>query len=97
MQWCTIVAKSDLHRQLVNLFASKLNLTVPSIDMDLIGSGLLDSLKLIDLLMELEQEWRVKISLDDLEVDHFRSISSIAAFLMSKGCDSGELPLQHVS
>jgi methoxymalonate biosynthesis acyl carrier protein len=93
----TMISEIDLHWQLMHLFASKMNLTVASIDTDLIGSGLLDSLKLIDLLLQLEQEYGVEISLDDLEVDNFRSIASIAAFVARRDGDFKETILERES
>jgi acyl carrier protein len=76
-----MISEFDLHQHLTNLFAQKMNLAVASIETDLIGSGLLDSLALVDLLAQLEHEFGVQISLDELEVDNFRSIASIAAFV----------------
>lgn len=76
-----MISEFDLHQHLTNLFAQKMNLAVASIETDLIGSGLLDSLALVDLLAQLEHEFSLQISLDELEVDNFRSIASIAAFV----------------
>ena len=76
-----MVSEIDLHQHLTNLFAQKLNLAVASIETDLLGSGLLDSLALVDLLVQLEHDFGLQISLDELEVDNFRSIASIAAFV----------------
>ena len=76
-----MVSEIDLHQHLTNLFAQKLNLAVTSIETDLLGSGLLDSLALVDLLVQLEHDFGLQISLDELEVDNFRSIASIAAFV----------------
>ena len=40
------------HQQLTELFARKLNLDVPSVDTDLMETGLLDSLALVELLAQ---------------------------------------------
>jgi acyl carrier protein len=53
-------------------------------DADLLGAGLLDSLALVDLLVNIEQEFGLEISLDTLEIDSFRSIDSIAEFIRSQ-------------
>lgn len=68
-------------QKLSDLFARKLNLEVPSVESDLIGTGLLDSLALVELLAQLEETFGVSISADDLELDNFRSIASIARFV----------------
>jgi acyl carrier protein len=76
---------TQLHAQLTELFATKLNLDVPSADTDLMETGMLDSLALVDLLVHLEQEFGVQISLDVLEIDNFRSIRTIADFISVYG------------
>jgi acyl carrier protein len=58
-----------------------LSLEVSSVDTDLLGTGLLDSLALVELLAELEETFGVSISTDDLELENFRSIDSIAGFV----------------
>jgi acyl carrier protein len=70
-----------VHQKLTELFARKLNLEVSSIHTDLVGTGLLDSLALVELLAQLEETFGVSISTDDLELENFRSIASIAGFV----------------
>jgi acyl carrier protein len=53
----------------------------PTPETDLIDSGLLDSLSLVELLFALEQEFQLSIPLDNLELDAFRTIDSIASFV----------------
>jgi acyl carrier protein len=70
-----------VHQKLTELFENKLNLEVSSVDTDLLGTGLLDSLALVELLAQLEETFGVSISMDDLELENFRSIASIAGFV----------------
>ena len=72
------------HQQLTELFARKLNVDVPSVDTDLMETGLLDSLTLVELLAQLEETFGVSISIDDLEFENFRSIASIAGFVAQR-------------
>jgi acyl carrier protein len=60
---------------------------VSSVHEDLIETGLMDSLKIVELLMELENRFLLKIPLEDLEVEIFRSVASIAR-LMAHLCAS---------
>ena len=76
-----MIQHHGVHRKLTELFAKKLSLEVPSVDTDLVGTGLLDSLSLVELLAELEESFGVSISTDDLELENFRSIASIAGFV----------------
>jgi acyl carrier protein len=73
-----------LKRQLVRLFAEKLNIEVPSVETDLIDTGLVDSLTFVEFLAQLEKEFGVQVSLEDLEIDRFRTISRIAGFIATK-------------
>jgi acyl carrier protein len=76
-----MIEHNGVHQQLTELFAKKMNLEVSSVDTDLVGSGLLDSLALVELLAQLEETFGVSISTDDLEPENFRSIDSIAGFV----------------
>jgi acyl carrier protein len=73
-----------LQQQVTALFAEKLNLDVASAETDLIETGLLDSLALVELLAQLEESFDVSISTDDMEIENFRSIASIAMFVMRR-------------
>jgi acyl carrier protein len=67
--------------QVAAIFRDKLNLEVPSVEEDLFETGALDSLAFVSLLVHLEQAFEVKVSLDDLELDDFRSIARIAELI----------------
>jgi acyl carrier protein len=54
---------------------------VPSSESDLFESGLLDSLTFVDLLVHLEEEFSLKLKLDEIDLDSFRSISRIAEMI----------------
>jgi acyl carrier protein len=74
-----------LQDQLAQLFREKLHLDVPSVDTDLVETGLLDSLQFVQLVLLLEEDFGMHVSLEDLDIDHFRSVGSIAAFV-ANGC-----------
>jgi acyl carrier protein len=76
-----MIEHHGVHQKLIELFEKKLNLEVSSADTDLVGTGLLDSLALVELLAQLEETFGVSISTDDLELENFRSINSIAGFV----------------
>jgi acyl carrier protein len=76
-----MIEHHGVHQKLTELFAKKLNLDVSSVDTDLVETGLLDSLTLVELLTQLEETFGVSVSTDDLELENFRSIASIAGFV----------------
>jgi acyl carrier protein len=79
-----MIEQHGIHQKLTELFTRKLNLEVPSVETDLVGTGLLDSLALVELLAQLQETFGVSISTDELEVEHFRSIASIAGFVAQR-------------
>src|SRR5256714_431843 len=64
--------------RLRTLFLRHLHLEVPSADTDLLETGLLDSLQLVDLLVLIEQEFGRRIALEAIELDDLRSLSRLA-------------------
>ncbi|MCU0736644.1 MAG: acyl carrier protein [Methylotetracoccus sp.] len=66
------------------LLQDALNIDLRSQDVDLFESGLIDSAMFIELLMLLEDEFSIKVSLDELEPQNFGTIGRIADFVRSK-------------
>jgi acyl carrier protein len=66
------------------ILARRLGVALPGPDADLIDGGLIDSLTLVELLFELEREFELQFSLDDLDVETFRSVDRIAAFVRAQ-------------
>lgn len=64
------------------LFLETLNVQVPSDEADLIESGLIDSLALVELLFAIEREFSVSLPLDDLEIENFRSVNRISEVIV---------------
>jgi len=73
-----------LVRELRALFSEKLNIDVPSVEADLIESGLLDSLRLVELLLEIEAGLGHRIPIDEIELDDLRSVARIARLIASR-------------
>jgi acyl carrier protein len=76
--------QASVERRIAALFETHINVRVSSAETDLFESGVLDSLAFVDLLVELEEEFGVESSVDDLEIENFRSIASIARFVTQR-------------
>ncbi|MEY4641968.1 MAG: hypothetical protein RLZZ227_1962 [Pseudomonadota bacterium] len=76
-----MIDRAYLEDTVTGIFTDFLNLAPPSTDTDLFAEGALDSLLLVDLLFKLEQRFNIRIPLEQIELDHFRSVASIAGFL----------------
>jgi acyl carrier protein len=59
------------------LFVETLSIAAPAPETDLIDTGLLDSLALVELLFALEREFDVRIPLEELDIESFRSVAQI--------------------
>jgi acyl carrier protein len=70
-----------LHARLKAFFSEKLSVEVPSIDADLVQTGILDSLALVELLVCIEKEYGTEVSLDDVGIEDFHSIAKIAEYV----------------
>ena len=73
-----------LRKRVARLLADTMSLEVPSVDTDLFEDGLLDSLGFVELLANLEREFGVTTSIDDMSVDNFNSIAHIAGFVAAR-------------
>ena len=74
-----------VNEQVRAIFAQTLNIQVPSDETDLIERGLLDSLALVELVVEVEQRFGVTIPFDTLDIDDFRSVNSIGGVIEKTG------------
>jgi methoxymalonate biosynthesis acyl carrier protein len=73
-----------LEAQVAALFAEQLNVEVPAADTDLFDTGVLDSLRFVELLAAIEEAFAIRISVEEIEIDDFRTVSRIARFLAGK-------------
>lgn len=63
------------------LVLEHLHMEVPSADTDLLDSGLLDSLQLVDLLLLIEQHFGRRIAVEAIDLEDLRSLARIAQLL----------------
>lgn len=70
--------------RIAQIFARALHLEVPTADLDLFETGAIDSLAFVELLLHLEREFAITVSLEELELDHFRTIRRIAQYVTAR-------------
>lgn len=71
----------SIDERIERIFRDALSIEVPSVNADIIADGLLDSLALVTLLFEIEQEFGVTVPLENLDVDALRTVEQIAALV----------------
>ena len=54
---------------------------VEDMDRDLLASGILDSFDIVDLVVDLEENFSIQIDVDLVTPDHFRTGNSIIEFM----------------
>jgi len=74
----------ELEARIARLFAEQLQVELPSSDVDLFESGLLDSWRLVVLLGALEAEFGVRVVMEEIEFDDFRTVGQIASFVAAR-------------
>lgn len=79
--------RQSIENEVAAIFVHKLHVAVPSSDSDLFATGILDSLRFVDLLFNLEQHFGVCIPFDSMDIDDFRSIERITVLL---ACQNGK-------
>lgn len=79
------------------LFVETFHIEVPSADTDLLDSGILDSLQFVELLVQLEQRFGLRIKVEDIELDDLRTLERIARLVAPKNGASAHAAAQPLS
>ncbi len=80
----TTTPLASIQAEVAAIFARDLHIDVHAPDTDLLTTGRLDSIGMVELLLQLENHFGVRAEMDDLEIDHFRSIAAIASFITTR-------------
>ena len=79
------------------LFTECFHIEVPSPDTDLLESGILDSLQFVELLVQLEQNFNLRIKIDDIDLEDLRTLARIARLVDANREAARPSTLQHPS
>lgn len=71
-------------QRLFALFAEAFQIEAPAPDLDLIDTGVLDSLQLVELLYRLEREFDTTIAIEDIDLDDLRTLNRIARLVAAR-------------
>jgi acyl carrier protein len=63
---------------------SQMHFDVPSAETDLFDSGIIDSQRLVELLLHIEEKFDIKFDVGDFEIESFRCIQKIAALVLQQ-------------
>jgi D-alanine--poly(phosphoribitol) ligase subunit 2 len=79
------VTRDETAERLREILARTLGTAPPDPETDLVQSGLLDSLALVELLVGVEQEFAITFLPEELEIERFRSLAALAELVDSHG------------
>ncbi|MBX3021707.1 MAG: hypothetical protein KF799_08540 [Bdellovibrionales bacterium] len=76
---------SDLESQIQSL-VKRITFTEVTRDQPLISTNLLDSIGVVDLIVELEKQWKVSIDLQQVNEREFNTVEQIARKISDHLC-----------
>lgn len=82
---------TELKKEINRYIREKAKLEHLDDDEDIFATGVVNSLFTIQLMTWLEKEYRIKITMEDLDMSHFRTPGSIAHFTEKKLSSDGIL------
>lgn len=71
----------ELEQAVRSVFLTKLAITVPANDVDLLAAGIVDSVTLVELVLALETQLGVSLPFESLEIDDFRTVQRIVTLV----------------
>jgi acyl carrier protein len=72
---------STMVARISSLFSDVMHVDVPSAETDLFDTGILDSQRFVELLLQIEQKFHTRINIENCELENFRCIEKIATFI----------------
>jgi len=73
-----------LIEEIEKLCVTKLSIRISSRDQDLFETGLLDSLSLVQLILELEQHFQLELPMGELDLSSLRSVDEMARLIVAR-------------
>ena len=67
-----------LQQELTAIFLGRFDTRIASKDVDLLETGLVDSVRIVELVLEIERHFGVSLPFEELEIEDFRTVSRLA-------------------
>jgi D-alanine--poly(phosphoribitol) ligase subunit 2 len=68
----------QLQQRIAAIFAERFETRLESDDVDLLETGLVDSVRIVELVLEIEQRFGVSLPFEELEIEDFRTVPRLA-------------------
>lgn len=79
------MSSEDVIARISEILRSTTGEPIDSPDTNLLEAGILDSLALVDIVMQIETAFSVQISFDELELEDIESVRSLARVVKNAG------------
>ena len=79
-----MVAAEQLTERLGALFAETFRVKAPGPDSDLLDEGILDSFQFVELLVQIEKRFALRIDIGDVDLDELRTLDRLARMVLRK-------------
>lgn len=76
--------KSTLKNYIVTEIMHERDLSILADDAPLIEGGIIDSMGLIELVLFIEKKFGVEVAEEEMDIDNFRTLNSLTAYIQSK-------------
>ncbi len=67
--------------EITMLMERKVHVKVPSPTTNLMETGLLDSMGLVDLIAGIEEQFGIQVPMEEISIDQFQSVARMADFV----------------
>jgi D-alanine--poly(phosphoribitol) ligase subunit 2 len=67
-----------LQQQITDIFAERFETRLDSGEVDLLETGIVDSVRIVELVLEIEQRFGVSLPFEALEIEDFRTVPRLA-------------------
>jgi D-alanine--poly(phosphoribitol) ligase subunit 2 len=67
-----------LQQRISDIFAERFETRLDSGEVDLLETGLVDSVRIVELVLEIEQRFGVSLPFEQLEIEDFRTVPRLA-------------------
>lgn len=70
-----------IQSQIIKLLMEKVHVKIPSATTDLMATGLLDSMGLVELIAGIEEQFGIQVPMEEISIDQFQSVARMADFV----------------
>jgi acyl carrier protein len=73
-----VYQQDQLQQQIIEIFRDRFETRLGTDEVDLLEAGIVDSVRIVELVLEIEQRFGVNLPFEDLEIDDFRTVPRLA-------------------